>query len=198
MIASPIDPAAAIAGAVQDYKESSDIGSLLQRLDAICSACPDADTLAAAVEPFREIPEVAGPIYERVVAARPDDARALVILANAYWLAGRGPDPVGELATRAIAADPNNRGAWHLWALSEPTLRDRVGRWRQVVERFPTDELAQANLADNAASLASTERDREALQIALRTYKSLLREAKHPEQRVALEHAVSTLERWSL
>lgn len=198
MIASPIDPTAAIAAAVQDYQDSNDIASLLQRLEAICTACPDADTLAAAVEPYCTIPEVAGPIYERVVAAHPEDARALVILGNAYWLAGRGPDPVGALATRAIAADPTNRGAWHLWALSEPTLRDRVDRWRQVVDRFPADELAQANLADNAASLASTERDREALQIALHTYKSLLRTSERPEQRTALEQAVSTLQRWRL
>lgn len=198
MIAPSIDPTAAIAAAVQDYQDSNDIGSLLERLEAICAACPDPDTLAAAVEPYRTIPEVAGPIYERVVAAHPDDARALVTLANAYWLAGRGPDPVSDLATRAMAADPTNRGAWHLWALSEPTLRDRVDRWRQVVERFPTDELAQANLADNAASLASTERDREALQIALHTYRSLLRTASRPEQRSALQQAVSTLERWQL
>ena len=198
MIASPIDPAAAIATAVQDYRDTGDVGSLFTRLEAICVACPDADTLIEAVEPFREMPEVAGPIYEHVVAARPEDARALVILANAYWLAGRGPDSVGALATRAIAADPANRGAWHLWALSEPTLRDRVDRWRQVAERFPSDELAKANLADNAASLASTERDREALQVAIHTYRALLRTAKRPEQRNALERAVSTLEHWTL
>ncbi len=198
MFAPSIDPATAIASAVKDYQETSDVASLLEQLESICSACTDADALIKAVEPFQEIPEVAGPVYEHVVAARPDDARALVRLANTYWLSGRGPDAVQALADRAIAADPSNRGAWHLWALSEATLRDRVDRWRHVVERFPEDELAQANLADNAASLASTEGDRGALQIALRTYKGLLKTAARSEQRVALERAVATLEQWRL
>lgn len=198
MIAPSIDPAAAIASAVKEYQETSDVASLLKQLESICSACPDADVLIESVEPFQEIPEVAGPVYEHVVAAKPNDAGALVRLANAYWLSGRGPDAVEALANRAIAADALNRGAWHLWALSESTLRDRVERWRHVVERFPQDELAQANLADNAASLASTEGDRGALQIALRTYKGLLKVASHIEQRAALERAVATLEQWRL
>lgn len=198
MIAPSIDPAIAIASAVKDYQETSNVASLLEQLEAICSACSDADVLMKAVEPFQEIPEVAGPVYERVVAVKPDDARALVRLANAYWLSGRGPDAVQALANRAIAAEPSNRGAWHLWALSEATLRDRVDRWRHVVERFPQDELAQANLADNATSLASTEGDRGALQIALHTYRGLLKTAARSEQRAALERAVATLEQWRL
>ncbi|MGH7648853.1 MAG: hypothetical protein ACREND_12100, partial [Gemmatimonadaceae bacterium] len=148
MIAPSIDPTAAIAAAVKDYQENSDVASLLKQLESICAACPDADALVKAVEPFQDIPEIAGPVYEHIVASKPDDAPALVRLANAYWLSGRGPDAVQALANRAIAADPSNRGAWHLWALSESTLRERVDRWRHVVERFPQDELAQANLAD--------------------------------------------------
>jgi tetratricopeptide (TPR) repeat protein len=198
MIAPSIDPTAAIAAAVKDYHENSDVASLLKQLESICAACPDADALVKAVEPFQDIPEIAGPVYEHIVASKPDDARALVRLANAYWLSGRGPEAVQSLANRAIAADPSNRGAWHLWALSESTLRERVDRWRHVVERFPQDELAQANLADNAASLASTEGDRGALQVAIRTYKGLLRTAARTDQRAALERAVTALERWRL
>ena len=198
MMAPSIDPTAAIASAVKEYQESSDVASLMRQLESVCLACSDADALMKAVAPFEDIPEVAGPVYEHVVVSRPDDARALVRLANAYWLSGRGPDAVKALADRAIAADPTNRGAWHLWALSEGSLRDRVDRWRHVVERFPSDELAQANLADNAASLASTEGDRGALQIAIRTYKGLLRTASRTEQRAALERAVATLEQWRL
>ena len=198
MMAPSIDPASAIASAVKDYQQSGDVASLLRELESVCASCSDADALAKAVLPYEEIPEVAGPVYEHIVASRPDDARALVRLANAYWLSGRGPDAVKALADRAIAADPTNRGAWHLWALSEASLRDRVDRWRHVVERFPSDELAQANLADNAASLASTEGDRGALQIAIRTYKGLLGTASRTEQRVALERAVATLEQWRL
>lgn len=197
MTTSPPDPASAIGAAVAAYRDSNDLGALLAALEAIADRA-DPEQLAHAVEPFRDIPEVAGPVYERIVALRPHDARALVILANAYWLSGRGPEVVGELATRAMSADPANRGAWHLWALSESDLRQRVARWRQVSERFPHDDLARANLADNAASLASTERDREALQLAVRTYKGLLRTASHADQRSALEDAISTLEKWSL
>jgi hypothetical protein len=196
MLASPIDPAAEISAAVEEYRDSNNFSVLLDRLLAI-SARADLDALIAAVEPYHDIPEVAGPVYERVVAERPEDARALVILANAYWLTGRGPDAVGELASRAIAADPGNRGAWHLWALSESSPHERLTRWLQVTTRFPEDELAKANLADNAASIASSDGDREALQIALHTYRSLLRTATRPEQRSALEEAIGVMEKWS-
>ena len=196
MLASPIDPAAEIRAAVDEYRDSNNFSILLDRLLAI-SAAAELDALITAVEPYHDIPEVAGPVYERVVAERPEDARALVILANAYWLTGRGPDAVGELASRAIASDATNRGAWHLWALSESSPHERMTRWLQVTTRFPEDELAKANLADNAASIASTDRDREALQIALHTYRSLLRTATRPEQRGALEEAIGVLERWS-
>jgi hypothetical protein len=196
MLASPIDPAAEISAAVDEYRDSNNFSVLLDRLLAV-SAEADLDALIAAVEPYHDIPEVAGPVYERVVAERPEDARALVILANAYWLTGRGPEAVGELASRAIAADPGNRGAWHLWALSESSPHERMTRWLQVTTRFPEDELAKANLADNAASIASADRDREALQIALHTYRSLLRTATRPEQRAALEEAIGVMEKWS-
>lgn len=197
MISSPIDPAAEIASAVEEYRESNNFAALLDRLLEV-SAAADLDALVAAVEPYRDIPEVAGPVYERIVAERPDDARALVVLANSYWLTGRGGEAVGELASRAMAADPDNRGGWHLWALTESRLRERVARWRQVAERFPEDELARASLADNAASLATTEGDPEALQLAIQTYEELRRGASRPEQREALDQAISTLRGWVL
>jgi hypothetical protein len=189
--------AESLAEAVNGYRNHGSIEELLGDIARLADGV-DATVLATAVEPFISIPEVAGPIYERIVDDRPNDARALVILANAYWLSGRGPDVVGELATRAISADPTNRGAWHLWSLSESDIRERVGRWMQVVSRFPHDELAKANLADNAASLASGERDREALALAIETYDSLLATATHPAQREALEKALRTLRGWKL
>ena len=191
------DPAAEIARAVDAYRDSNDRSALLHKLLAIADGA-DLDALIAAVEPYRTVPEIAGPVYERVVAERPHDARALVTLENSYWLSGRGAEATGELAARAIAADPDHRGAWHLWALTEPDPRARMGRWKQVTERFPDDELARATLADAAASLAGAERDREALQLAIRTYDGLLKTADQPEQRAALEQALSTLRSWSL
>ena len=158
----------------------------------------DPDALIAAAEPFRDLPEVVIPVYERVVAACPTDARAMVVLANAYWLTGRGPEVVGELASRAIAADPSNRGGWHLWALAESRARERVARWRQVAERFPADQLARAALADNAASLAGAEHDPLALDLAIVTYEGLLADARDPAQRGALEAAITTLRGWRL
>jgi len=193
----PSDPAAAIARAVEAYRETNEFSALLDELLAIAERA-DLDALIAAVEPYRTIPEVAGPVYERVVAERPNDARALVTLANAYWLSGRGAEATGELAARALAADPENRAAWHLWALTEPDPRERMHRWRQVSERFPADDLARATLADAAASLAGAERDREALQLAIRSYDALLKTASRPDQRAALEHALDTLRGWSL
>ncbi len=136
------------------------------------------------------------PDLERAVAERPDDAKAIVALANHYWLIGAGPEAVGDLASRAIAADPDNRAAWHLWALSESNPRERVSRWQQVSTRFPQDDLAKANLADNAASLAGAEHDYDAVDLAIVTYESLLATAQHSDQRAALDKAIRTLKGW--
>jgi hypothetical protein len=195
----PENPAltAAVADAAAQYDDQRDVVALHRRLAELAEGA-DADALVAAAAPFAQIPEIAGPLYERVVEQRPDDARALVILANAYWLHGRGPDVVGELATRAIASDPANRGAWHLWALTEADPRQRTARWHQVTRRFPEDQLAKALLADNAASLAGAEHDDEALVLAISTYEELLASADRPEQRAALQHALDTLRGWKL
>jgi tetratricopeptide (TPR) repeat protein len=192
-----LDPAAELSAAVATYTGTNDYGALLERLLALAEVT-EPDALARAAEPYLTIPEVSGPLYERIVAARPNDARALVILANAYWLTGRGAEATGELAARALAADPDNRGAWHLWALTEGVPRERMMRWKQIVERFPEDDLARASLADNATSLASAERDREALQIAIRSYEMLRRKATNPDQLRAVEQALATLRSWTL
>lgn len=192
-----LDPVAELSAAVLTYTDTNDYGALLERLLALAEVT-EPEALAAAAEPYLGLPEVSGPLYERIVAARPNDARALVILANAYWLTGRGAEATGELAARAMAADPGNRGAWHLWALTEGVPRERMMRWKQVVERFPEDDLARASLADNATSLASAERDREALQIAIKSYEMLRRRTTNPTQLAAVEQALATLRGWTL
>jgi hypothetical protein len=136
------------------------------------------------------------PALERAVAEQPNDAKALVALANHYWLIGAGPEAVGDLASRAIASDPDNRAGWHLWALSESNPRERVARWQQVSTRFPQDQLAKANLADNAAALAGAEHDYQAVDLAIDTYEALLAVAEQPDQRAALEKAIRTLKGW--
>jgi hypothetical protein len=186
-----------LAAAVDEYQVHGNPVQLRARLRGIAdSTTPDA--LVAAVEPYRNVPEVTAPIYEAIVSAQPNNARALVILANAYWLTGRGPDTVGELASRAIAADATNRGAWHLWALSESDPRQRVARWQQVVTRFPSDDLARAALADNAASLAGAEHDHDALDLAIDMYEQLLTTATTDAQRQALTTALTSLRGWKL
>lgn len=192
MIAPPSDLSAALAEAVSQYEVTGNVGGLMERLHRLRDGVTP-DALVAAAEPWLHMPEVAGPLYERVVEEQPTNARALVILANAYWLSGRGPDVVGELANRALAADADNRGAWHLWALTESNQRDRTIRWLQITERFPTDQLAKAALADNAASLAATEHDREALAMAISAYEDLWALTPTAEQRAALETALATL-----
>lgn len=142
--------------------------------------------------------ELADPLpeLERAVAERPEDAKAIVALANHYWLIGAGPEVVGDLASRAIASDPDNRAAWHLWGLAESNPRERVARWQQVSQRFPTDDLAKANLADNAAALAGAEHDYQAVDLAIETYEDLLTRAERADQRSALEKAIKTLKGW--
>lgn len=192
MIDHRTTPVSRIADAVAEYRTNPDIPKLLSRLRAV-AADADPETLAAAVEPFLDIPEVAGPIYETIVAKRPTDARAMVILANAYWLSGRGPDVVGALASRAIAADADNRGAWHLWALTAERPRERMTRWEQVAQRFPTDDLAKAALADNAASVGASDDDPVAKQMAIDTFVELQSRAATQQQRIAIEHALRAL-----
>ena len=133
---------------------------------------------------------------ERAVDENPNDSKALVALANAYWLSGRGPEAVGDLASRAIAADPENRAGWHLWALSESDPRQRLSRWQQVSERFPRDDLARANIADNAAAVAGAEHDYDALDLAIVTYEQLLSTATEKDQRDALDSALRSLKGW--
>jgi hypothetical protein len=186
-----------LADAVSRYEAQGDVVALHRRLAELTEGAT-ADALVQAAEPYRHLPEVAGPLYERVVAQQPTNARALVILGNAYWLHGRGPDVVGELASRAIAADPEHRGAWHLWALCESDPRARMLRWQQVTKRFPADDLAKALLADGAASVASQEHDDEAMVLAVATYEDLLTRAERPEQKAALEQALTTLRGWKL
>jgi hypothetical protein len=186
-----------IAAALSRYEEDDNVGTLFDTLRSVARTA-DLDSLVAAAEPFRARPEVVMPVYEHVIAQRPNDARALVALANAYWLTGRGPEVVGELAVRAKTADPDSRGAWHLWALSESNVRSRMERWKEVATRFPEDQLARAALADNAASLAGAEHDPLALDLAISTYEGLWQEAATPTQRRALEQTLETLRNWRL
>jgi hypothetical protein len=166
-----------IAAHLAEYERTDNLGAFLDAMRSL-SESADADALVQAAEPYRERLEVVIPIYERVVALRPGDARAMVTLANAYWLTGRGPDVVGELAERARAADPQNRAAWHLWALSESDVRSRTDRWRQVSEAFPADQLA--------------------LDLAIATYEGLLKESISPTQTRALQQTLETLRSWKL
>ena len=196
MIAPLTDLPSAIADAVAQYEASGNIAALMSRLHQLRDGVTP-DAIVAATESWLHLPEVAGPLYERVVDEQPTNARALVILANAYWLSGRGPDVVGELASRAHAVDPDNRGAWHLWALTEGDQRDRTIRWLQVTQRFPTDQVAKAALADNAASLAASEHDKEALELAIGAYEDLWALSPNDQQRAALETALNTLRNYS-
>jgi hypothetical protein len=187
----------ALTTALARYDKDDNLGALLDTVRDVARNA-DVDELTAAADLLKDRIEVTIPVYEHLVAVRPTDAKALVALANAYWLSGRGPEVVGELAERAKAADAQNRAAWHLWALAESDVRRRVERWREVSDRFPADQLARAALADNAASLAGAEHDPLALDLAVKTYEGLWQEAPTPTQRRALEQTLETLRKWRL
>jgi hypothetical protein len=187
----------ALDALLRDYHVTGHTAELHARLATLMdTGTPDALMLAA--ERYRDILEIAGPLYERVVERDPTNVRAIIGLANAYWLTGHGPEAVGALADRAKAADPHSRAAWHLWALTESSPRRRVDRWRRVCDEFSDDDLARANLADNAASLAGAEDDPAALQLALETYADLRSRAKEPAQVAALDQALVTLRQWKV
>jgi hypothetical protein len=195
-VSSPFyTPSPELASYVESYKRTGDLGGLFDQLKALAKrTAPDA--LKAVAQPYRDMPEVVIPIYERIVADSPADAQSMVVLANAYWLTGRGPDVVGQLASRAKEVDPNNRGAWHLWALTQADLRKRVERWLAVTQQFPSDQLARAALADNATSLANDEHDPVALKLAIASYEQLLAETTQTVQRLAIEQSLKTLRSW--
>lgn len=188
------DPAIELRSIVDGYKSSGDVGVLFDQLKALAKRTAP-DMLKTAAQPYRDMPEVIIPLYERVIADAPPpgDAQAMVVLANAYWLTGRGPNAVEQLATRAKQIDPENRGAWHLWALTQSSVRKRVERWLEVTKKFPADQLARAALADNATSLANDEQDPVALKLAISTYESLLAESPGTAQRLAIEESLKAL-----
>jgi hypothetical protein len=189
------DFAADLADAIEDYRYRGQTAQARSKLREVARrATPDA--LIVAAEPYLEDPVVTAVLYEVVVDFQPSNARAIVILANALWLVGAGPEAVEHLANRAIASDPANRGAWHLWSLSESDPRARSMRWQQVATRFPGDDLALANMADNASSVAAAEQDYAMLDLAISAYESLLERATRPEQRDALDTALRALRGW--
>jgi len=193
MSASPFyDPSVILASHIDAYRRTGDLGSLFDSLKAVAKQFAP-DVLKAAAKPYQQMPEVVIPLYEQIVAKSPDDAQAMVVLANAYWLTGRGPDAVEKLVTQAKTIDSTNRGAWHLWALAESSVRKRVDRWMEVTKRFPQDQLARAALADNAVSLATDEDDPVALKLAIHVYEGLLAESTQTAQRLALEETLKKL-----
>ena len=194
---SPPDVGAALDAAVHEYRQHGDVGALLDRVKAVVRDAPP-QVLGAAAAPYMDLPEVVIPVYERIVEASPTEAQPMVVLANAYWMTGRGADVVGRLAERARSVDEGNRGAWHLWALAEPDPRSRMERWRAVTERFPADQLARAALADNAVSVAGAEHDPQALDLAVEIFEGLWAEASRDEERRALEETITKLKGWKL
>jgi hypothetical protein len=193
----PQDTAHRLAAIVEDYREHDNVGALFDSLRALAGDTAP-EQLIEISRPFRDIPEVVIPLFESITQRRPDDAQSLVVLANAYWLTGRGPATVGRLADRARELDADNRGAWHLHALSESDPRARMERWRLVTEKFPSDQLARAALADNAASVAGAEHDPVALKVAIATYESLLKDASDSTQKTALRETIDALKKWKM
>ncbi len=198
MAASPALIRALTAIATQNAhirRDQTDHAALAASIREVTHDAAGEDLYEAALH-FQDRPDIATPLLEDVVRAQPNNSRALVRLANCYWLLGAGPQPVGELASRAIAADPQDRAAWHLWALAEDQPRGRVGRWQQVVTRFPQDDLALANVADNAASVAGAEHDYEMVDVAIAAYEQLRSRANRDEERAAVDRALETLRAW--
>ena len=85
MLSPFTDIRAALGAIVQEYHQRGDVPRLLEQVATLAQAAPS-DQLLIAVEPFRDMHEVAGPIYEVIAEREPNNAKVLVALANAYWL----------------------------------------------------------------------------------------------------------------
>ncbi len=167
----PLSPA--LAEIVQQYRTDNDIAHLIERATAL-AAHSDPDALMSAAAPYEDIPEVVGPLYERVLEAQPNNSRALVGLANAYWLSGRGPDIVGALATRALAADPDkSRRMASMGARRVAATRAHGAVARGCGALCRTTTWPGRVLADNAVAVAGAEHDPVALAVAIDTYTEL-------------------------
>jgi hypothetical protein len=193
----PQAPASRLAAIVDEYRQHDNLGALFDSLRALARESTP-ELLTDISRPYRDIPEVVIPLFESITERSPNDAQSLVVLANAYWLTGRGAETVGRLAQKARELDAENRGAWHLYALSESDPRARMERWREITAKFPSDLLAKAALADNAASVAGAEHDPLALDLAVATYESLLKESDNAEQKKALRETIATLKKWKI
>src|SRR5689334_11750731 len=82
-----------LAQVVEEYRRTANIGTLVDRVRALASRT-DPEKLARVARAYVNMPEVVIPAFEHIVAKCPGDAQAMVVLANAYWLTGRGTEVV--------------------------------------------------------------------------------------------------------
>ena len=176
-----------LAQIVEEYRVTANIGTLFDRVRAL-AALADPEQFLEAARPCHDMPEVVIPAYEHIVAARPQDAQAMVVLANAYWLTGRGADVVGELAPRAHRRRrAQSRRVAPLGAV-RTELRasaSSAGGGFAALSRGPARARA---LADNATSLAGAEHDPAALDLAIVDVRESCSRKRHVrKQRAALQ-----------
>src|SRR4051812_43251209 len=86
-----------VADLVETYQRDADLGALMDGVASLAKRFP-VPALKLAVTPYESLPEVVIPVYETIVSRADADARSMVVLANAYWLTGRGTDAVERLA----------------------------------------------------------------------------------------------------
>ena len=174
---------------VDAYQRSGDVGVLFDQLKALAKrTAPDV------AQDGRRSPSATCPKSSSRSTSGSSPTRRTTRRRWSCWPTPTGspaavPTPSSSSPSRAKEIDPNNRGAWHLWALTQADLRKRVERWLEVTKRFPGDQLARAALADNATSLANDEQDPVALKLAIATYEGLLAESKQTAQRLAIEES---------
>ena len=127
---------------------------------------------STASQPFRDMPEVVIPaLRANRRSTRPTDAQAMVILANAYWLTGRGPDAVEQLAVRAQGDRPDQpRRLASLGAHAGRPAQTRrpLARGHEAISR-PTNSRAPRSPTTPRAS-RTTKHDPVALKLAIATY----------------------------
>jgi hypothetical protein len=190
------DVGAALDAAVHEYRQRGDVGALLDRVKAVVREAPT-EALGPAAAPYMDLPEVVIPVYERIVELSPTEAQPMVVLANAYWLSGRGAEVVGQLAERAKSVDDGTAAPGTCGRSPSPT-RAANGAMACGDAALPGRPARAAALADNAASVAGAEHDPLALDLAVQTFESLWAEASRDEERRALEETIAKLKGWTL
>ncbi len=126
-------------------------GNTEEELKRLLQKITDVAGLRSLAEEFAPHPEVAFPVYRRLVELRPDDPDFAAGLGWVFWACGED-DKAGEQAARGARLDPDNVDTLLLRAALEPNRAEKRRLYKRVLNQDPTNSVALANLKEMEGS----------------------------------------------